>query len=52
MCEVLIRLTGVVKMIWSCPSFSKMAEKSVERGETSNRFQEEVKLKCEVCAKL
>ncbi|WZZ70873.1 hypothetical protein YC2023_082243 [Brassica napus] len=25
-------LTGVLKMIWSCPSFSKMAVKSVERG--------------------
>ncbi|KAG5373883.1 hypothetical protein IGI04_042800, partial [Brassica rapa subsp. trilocularis] len=31
-CEVLISLTGVLKMIWSCPSFSKMAVKSVERG--------------------
>ncbi|KAH0851714.1 hypothetical protein HID58_094523 [Brassica napus] len=31
-CEVLISLTGVLKMIWSCPSFSKMAVKSVEMG--------------------
>ncbi|KAH0851827.1 hypothetical protein HID58_094441 [Brassica napus] len=32
-CEVLSSLTGVLKMIWSCPSFSRMAVKSVERGD-------------------
>ncbi|KAH0851740.1 hypothetical protein HID58_094505 [Brassica napus] len=32
-CEVLISLTGVLKMIWSCPNFSKMAVKSVIWGD-------------------
>ncbi|KAG5385182.1 hypothetical protein IGI04_036652 [Brassica rapa subsp. trilocularis] len=42
-CEVLISLTSVLKMIWSCPSFSKMALKSVERGRLQTGFMKRAK---------